>query len=292
MQRITSIDEQRAWSRDRRAAGERIAVVPTMGALHEGHLSLIRLAREQADRVVVTIFLNPTQFDDPGDLDQYPTSLEDDLIACDQLDVDVVFTPERSAMYPSGYATFAEVVGPVNEVMCAVTRPGHFRGVTTVVLKLFHIVEPDCAVFGEKDLQQVLIIGRMIADLDLPIELVVGPTVREPDGLAMSSRNRRLGPEDRAAASAMPQGLVKASRAFADGEREPMELVNLVAEELLMHPGVDVDYAELIDPATFKPVGEQAQPGHVLAVAAFVGGVRLIDHIALGLQTIPGPATD
>jgi pantoate--beta-alanine ligase len=287
MERFDSIDAQRSWSRAQRRKGLRIAFVPTMGALHEGHLSLVRRAKERADLVVVSIYLNPTQFDNPADLEQYPSSLADDLILCSAAGVDAVFCPDTATMYPESFSTFAEVHGPINDCLCAVTRPGHFRGVTTVVLKLFNIVEPDVAVFGEKDLQQVLIVSRLIADLALPVELEVAPCVREPDGLAMSSRNRRLSPEDRITATSLPRGLERAAEAFAAGRRNANDLMTLVAEEVLSNPGVDLDYCELIDPHGFTLVEDDAELGHILAVAAFVGGVRLIDHLVLGLQRIP-----
>jgi pantoate--beta-alanine ligase len=287
MECFTNIDEQRAWSRAQRQAGKRVAFVPTMGALHAGHISLMERARQEADVVVVSIYLNPTQFDNPADLAEYPTSLEDDLRACAQAGVDAVFTPEHQLMYPNGFATFVEVTGPINEHLCAVTRPGHFRGVVTVVCKLFNLVEPDVAVFGEKDLQQVLIIARLIEDLNIPVQLVVAPTVREADGLAMSSRNQRLSREQRLTATAMPQALQRANNAFLAGERDAGALMTQVAEQVLMHPGVELDYAEVIDPSDWNHNVAEAQQGYVLAMAIFIGDIRLIDHIALGLQTIP-----
>jgi pantoate--beta-alanine ligase len=283
--------DMKAWSRARHREGERIAFVPTLGALHEGHLSLIRLARSKADRVVASVFLNPTQFDREEDLEKYPSSLEADLALLTQEGVDVVYLPERGTMYPDGYATFVNVVGPLSETMCAMARPGHFRGVTTVVAKLFNTVEPDVAVFGQKDLQQVLIIGRMIGDLDYGIELVVGPTVREVDGLAMSSRNRRLSPAHRQSALALPRGLEKANRLFKDGERNAHALSMVVSEEILVEPETDLDYADVIKLDGFVEV-EHADEGCILAAACFIGGIRLIDHIHLGGKMLPVMAED
>ena len=214
MDQFTTAKDQLAWSRAKRRAGSTIAFVPTMGALHEGHLTLVRQARSKAALVVVSIFVNPTQFDRPEDYEKYPITLEQDLAMLAKEGVDAIYLPTAASMYPNGYATFIDVVGPLTDKMCAIARPGHFRGVTTVVAKLFHAVEPDVAVFGQKDLQQVLIINRMISDLDMPIELVVAPMVREADGLAMSSRNRRLDAAHREIALALPRGLERANREY------------------------------------------------------------------------------
>ncbi|TVR46351.1 MAG: pantoate--beta-alanine ligase [Planctomycetota bacterium] len=282
VQTLRNIDELRTW---RAAHAQRtVAVVPTMGALHAGHLSLIERARSEADVVVVTVFVNPIQFDDAEDLESYPQTLDDDIIACSQAGVDAIFVPPRAEMYPNGYCTFTEVVGPLSSTLCGASRPGHFRGVTTVVLKLFNLVQPQVAVFGEKDLQQALIIQRMLSDLHVPVRLVVAPTIRDIDGLPLSSRNVRLGEEGRLKALALPRGLDKANRAFADGETTSIKLVEIVYEELLVHPGVEVDYADVVQLHNFADVTE-AKAGDLLAVAVFIDGVRLIDHILLG-----GPA--
>jgi len=283
---LTTAKDQLAWSRAKRRAGSTIAFVPTMGALHEGHLTLVRQARQKANLVVVSIFVNPTQFDRPEDYEKYPITLEQDLALLAKEGVDAVYLPTAAAMYPNGYATFIDVVGPLTDKLCAVARPGHFRGVTTVVAKLFHAVEPDIAIFGQKDLQQVLIVNRMISDLDMPIELVVAPMVREADGLAMSSRNRRLDAAHRDIALALPRGLERANRAFKQGETKAMALTTLVAEELLQHEGTDLDYADVVKLAGFEET-EYADDGCVLAAAVFVGGVRLIDHVKLGGPAIP-----
>ena len=286
MDQFTTISEQRAWSRAQTKAGKTIAFVPTMGALHEGHLSLIRQAKAAADRVVASIFVNPTQFDNPEDLAQYPRTLDADLAMLTAAGVDAVYLPTVGEMYPDGYCTFIDVVGPLTDKLCAVARPGHFRGVCTVVAKLFGAVLPDIAIFGEKDLQQVLIISRMTSDLSLPVEIRVGETLREADGLPMSSRNRRLSPESRVKALGLPRGLELANRAFKDGEYTSMKLIELVANELLVYEGVELDYCDVIKLAGFHEI-ERAEDACVLAVAAFVDGVRLIDHVHLGGPALP-----
>ncbi len=286
MEQLTSIITQRAWSAGVRRAGERIAFVPTMGALHQGHLSLVRQARQRCPRVVASIFVNPTQFDRPEDLAAYPTPLAEDLAMLEQEGVDAVFLPTTAEMYPNGYATFVEVVGPLADRLCGVARPGHFRGVATVVTKLLNAVAPDVAVFGQKDLQQVMIISRLVADLNVPVEIAVGPTVRDPDGLAMSSRNRRLSAEMRQKALGLPTGLELANRAFKAGERDCLKLCEKVYDELLQHPDVEVDYAEVVSLPLLEEV-ERADDRCVLAAAVFIDSVRLIDHVHLGGASIP-----
>lgn len=286
MDQFTTAKDQLTWSRAQRRAGTTIGFVPTMGALHQGHLSLVRQAREKAGKVVVSIFVNPTQFDRPEDFEQYPITLAQDLALLAQEGVDAVYLPTTQAMYPEGYATFVEVVGPLTDKLCGMSRPGHFRGVATVVVKLFHAVEPDVVVFGQKDLQQVLIVNRLINDLDLPIALVVGATVRESDGLALSSRNRRLDPAHREIALALPRGLERANRAYKLGETRASTLSTIVAEELLQHEGTDLDYADVVKLAGFAET-ESADDGCILAAAAIIGGVRLIDHVKLGGPALP-----
>ena len=285
MQQFSTITDMRAWSRAQQREGAVIGFVPTMGALHEGHLSLVRQAKRAATRVVVSIYVNPTQFDNPEDLAKHPKTLEADLALLATEGVDAVFLPTNEIMYPDGYATFIEIVGPLTDKLCAVARPGHFRGVATVVTKLFGAVLPDIAVFGEKDFQQVLIISKMVTDLNLPVEIQVGRTLREPDGLAMSSRNRRLSKESREKALGLPRGLELANKAYMDGERNAMDLIEKVANELLVHEGVELDYCDVIRLSGFAEV-TQAVPGCVLAAAVFVDGVRLIDHIHLGAEHI------
>lgn len=286
MQEFDDATGIRTWVRAQRAAGQRIGFVPTMGALHPGHRALIEQAVAECDVVVVSIFLNPTQFDDPEDLDRYPTSLADDRALCRDAGVAALYTPQRSAMYPEGYATFVEVVGNLSDKLCAMARPGHFRGVATVVCKLFHAVEPDRAYFGQKDLQQALIVTRLVADLDMALEVRVCPTVREDDGLAMSSRNRRLSAEGRAKAVSLPRGLELANQAYAAGERDSNKLIEVVALELLVYPGVELDYAQVVSLSGFAEVA-RADEACVLAAAAIVDGVRLIDHVHLGGPALP-----
>ena len=281
MEIITSVEAQRAWSRAQIAAGKRIGFVPTMGALHVGHASLIDRARAECDVVVVSIFVNPTQFDNPEDLDQYPVSREGDEALCAEHGADVIFMPEREVLYPQQFSTFVEMVGNLTEQLCAVARPGHFRGVCTVVTKLFNIVRPDAAYFGQKDLQQALIVTRMVRDLDQGVEIVTCPTVREPDGLALSSRNRRLSAEARQTAAEIPRSLDRANAHFQAGTTDAMTLVTVFSEDLLAHPNVEIDYAHVISIDGFVEV-EDAGPGCLLAVAVFVDGVRMIDHCLLG----------
>ncbi len=286
MDQFTTISAQRTWSRTHQRAGRTIAFVPTMGALHAGHLSLVQQAKAAADVVVVSIFVNPTQFDNPEDLATYPRTLDQDLQLLRDAGVDGVYLPTVGELYPQGYCTFIDVVGPLTDKLCAVARPGHFRGVATVVVKLFGAVLPDIAIFGEKDLQQALIISRVAGDLNLPVEVRVGATLRDPDGLAMSSRNRRLSPASRAKAVGLPRGLELANRAFKEGERTSLKLIELVANELLIHDGVDLDYCDVVKLAGFAEI-DQADDGCVLAAAVFVDGVRLIDHVFLGGEPLP-----
>ena len=286
MDQLSTIDDQRAWSRAAHMAGKRIGFVPTMGALHEGHISLIVKARATCDLVVASVFVNPTQFDNPEDFAKYPVTLEDDLAKLKAAGVDAVFTPTKEQMFPDGYCTFVELVGPLTDKMCGAARPGHFRGVATVVSKLFNIVQPDVAVFGEKDLQQVLIISRMARDLDIPVEVVIGDTLREKDGLAMSSRNRRLSPASRQKALDLPKGLELARRAYKQGESTSLKLSEFVYNELLIHEGVEVDYCDVVSLRGFEEK-DIADDTCFIAAAAFVDGVRMIDHVHLAGPGIP-----
>jgi pantoate--beta-alanine ligase len=284
METIRDPRAMQAWADARRAAGERIALVPTMGALHEGHLALVAEARRRAERVVVSIFVNPIQFDRRDDFERYPRTLEEDAARCAAAGVDAIYAPAPAAMYPEGFATAVEVAR-VTEPLCGRVRPGHFRGVTTVVTKLFHAVRPDCAVFGEKDWQQLAVIRRMTADLDFGIEIVGVPTVREVDGLALSSRNRRLDPSGREAARCVPRALAAAAEAVREGEMRPAAVVGRATAEIAAEPGARLEYAELRDPATLEEVADVTAPA-LLAVAVWVGGVRLIDNRVL----VPGGA--
>jgi len=276
METLTAPRAMQAWSEARRAAGERIALVPTMGALHDGHLALIAEARRRAERVVVSIFVNPIQFDRRDDFERYPRTLEEDAGRCAAAGVDVVFAPSAATMYPEGFATAVEVAR-LTDPLCGAGRPGHFRGVTTVVTKLFHAVRPHVAVFGEKDWQQLAVVRRMTADLDFGIQIVAVPTVREDDGLALSSRNRRLGPAEREAARCVPRALDAAAGMAATGEIRPAMIVGRVKMEVAAEPSARLEYAELRDPETLEEVVELDAPA-LLGVAVWVGEVRLIDN--------------
>ena len=276
MQTLTEPRTMQAWADAEHAAGRRIALVPTMGALHAGHLALVDEARKHADRVVVSVFVNPIQFDRRDDFEKYPRTLADDSAMCTAAGVDAIYAPAAAAMYPEGFQSGVDVAG-LTEPLCGAARPGHFRGVTTVVTKLFHAVRPDVAVFGEKDFQQLAVIRRMIADLDFGIRIVGVPTVREADGLALSSRNRRLGAEDRAAAVCVPHALDAAADAVAGGETRAPVVVDRAVRVIAGEPRARLEYAELRDPETLVEVQEVAAPA-LLALAVWVGGVRLIDN--------------
>jgi len=251
-----------------------------MGALHEGHLSLVDRARERADFVVLSIYVNPLQFGPTEDFAQYPRDLERDVALARSRGVDLVFAPTDDEMYPAGEPAVRVVPRRLADRLCGAFRPGHFEGVLTVVAKLFNLVQPDVAVFGQKDYQQALLIRRMVADLDLPIEIDVAPIVREPDGLALSSRNSYLSPAERKQATSLFRGIARAEAAFRAGERRASRLCMLVEETLTAEPDVQAQYIELVHPETLEPV-EEATPGCVLAVAAFVGRTRLIDNTIL-----------
>jgi len=276
METIAEPRAMQTWSDARRAAGERIALVPTMGALHEGHLALVAEARRRANRVVVSIFVNPIQFDRREDFEHYPSTPEDDRARCAAAGVDVVFAPAPAAIYPEGFATSVTVAG-LTEPLCGRVRPGHFRGVTTIVTKLFHAVRPHVAVFGEKDWQQLAVVRRMTADLDFGIDIVGVPTVREADGLALSSRNRRLAPGEREAARCVPRALDAAASMVATGETRSGMIVGRARMEIAAEPLARLEYAEVRDPETLEEVGELESPA-LLGVAVWVGDVRLIDN--------------
>jgi pantoate--beta-alanine ligase len=268
-----------AWSRARHAEGSSIACVPTMGALHAGHLALIDVARKRGDLVVVSIFVNPLQFNRGDDFEKYPRPLDDDLEACRVAGVDAVYAPDAAALYPSGFQTHVEP-GDLAEPLEGASRPGHFRGVTTVVAKLFGAMQPDVAVFGQKDFQQLAIIRRMVVDLDMGIEIVGVPTVREPDGLAVSSRNQRLSDGDRQAAVCIVQALRVAAERLARGEHDPERLVIAATERVAAEPRARLEYMHIVDPVTLDPVGDARQPA-VMVAAVWFGEVRLIDNLLL-----------
>jgi pantoate--beta-alanine ligase len=276
---VHTIDEVRAAVREVRAGGGTVALVPTMGYLHEGHMSLVDRARELADWVAMSIFVNPMQFGPKEDLARYPRDLERDLEMARGRGVDLVFAPEVEEMYPLGEPQVSVVPGALAERMEGAIRPGHFRGVLTVVAKLFGIFHPDVAVFGQKDFQQAALIRRMALDLDQGVRVEVAQTVREPDGLAMSSRNVYLSPEERERARALSRGLERSRALFAAGERDA-EALRASLWNAMSVEGVEPGYAEVVDPLTLEPVA-QAAPGAVLLVAARVGRTRLIDNAVL-----------
>ncbi len=270
-------------SEELRARGRRIALVPTMGYLHEGHLSLMREGKRRSDTLVVSLFVNPTQFGPNEDLDAYPRNFDQDRKAMEEVGVDTVFFPTNEGMYPDGYQTYV-TVERMTGILCGRTRPVHFRGVATVVTKLFNIVRPHVALFGKKDFQQVVLIRRMVKDLNFDIEIVGCTTVREPDGLAMSSRNKYLKPDERKEAAAIKKALEGAQALYRKGERSARVLLDEAHRILGAHPRIRPDYVSLCDAKTLAEV-EAADGETVMAIAAFVGEARLIDNCIL---TDPG----
>jgi pantoate--beta-alanine ligase len=274
-----TIEDIRAACRAARRGGKRLGFVPTMGALHEGHLSLVRAARASCDAVAASIFVNPMQFGPNEDLAKYPRSFERDRELLAKEGVELLFAPSVEEMYPAGAVTWVTVEG-LSSKLDGRSRPGHFRGVTTVVAKLFHIVEPDAAFFGQKDAAQVAIVRRMVRDLNLPVEIVACPIVREPDGLAMSSRNAYLDPQQRKQALVLHRGLLQVKKSWEEGEREAGKLLTVGRDELSAEKSVRLDYLEIVDPDSLVPV-ENTAGGALVAVAAFVGLTRLIDNLVL-----------
>jgi pantoate--beta-alanine ligase len=281
---ITRVEDLRLYCNDQRAEGMRVGLVPTMGYFHDGHLSLMRAARAANDVVVVSIFVNPTQFGPSEDLDAYPRDLERDHALALAEGVDALFTPETSEMYPTPALTSVHVAG-LTEGLCGESRPTHFDGVATVVTKLFSIVGPSRAYFGRKDYQQLAVVRRLVQDLNLPVEIVGCPLVREPDGVAMSSRNAKLSEEERCAATVLVRALRRALDGVQAGEREPGALRRLVVAEVDAEPLATLDYAEVVDAGDLAPVDRLDDPAEVLlAVAARIGKTRLIDNATIGLH--------
>ncbi|MGZ3638661.1 MAG: pantoate--beta-alanine ligase [Ktedonobacterales bacterium] len=281
MRVLTTIEELATARASWDAAGATVGLVPTMGYLHAGHLSLARRARAENAIVITTIFVNPTQFGPSEDLSRYPRDLPRDLAQLESVGVDAVFTPAPAEMYPTGYATYVEPTGPLAERLEAATRPGHFRGVATVVLKLFNLTRPHRAYFGQKDAQQVAVLRRLVADLNLPGDLRILPTIREADGLALSSRNSYLGPEDRAAAIVLNRALRAGVSAFESRPAGGAAAVQrAMTETIAAEPRVTLDYADICDPDTFEPLTGLRAPA-LLAIAARVGPARLIDNVLL-----------
>ncbi len=283
MQILHTIRETRqACAKSRATAGSSstLGLVPTMGALHEGHLSLIRAAKKQCDIVVATIFVNPSQFGPNEDFTRYPRTLASDRALLENEGVDLLFAPTVEEMYPTGTArTFIEVPG-ISDRLDGLSRSGHFRGVATVVAKLFHIVSPDFAYFGQKDAAQVAVLRAMVHDLNFPVELVVCPTVREPEGLALSSRNQYLNEDERSHALVLSQSLASASAMAIEGVHDAGQLRSSILQRLKSSPALKIDYVEIVDPATLEPVSD-IRGGALIAVAAWVGKTRLIDNALL-----------
>jgi pantoate--beta-alanine ligase len=279
MQISQPVAAMRSACREARAGGKRLGLIPTMGALHDGHLSLVRAAKAQSDIVAVSIFVNPTQFAPNEDFSKYPRTFERDCELLEKEGVDLLFAPAVEEMYPQKPITYVTVEG-LSDKLCGKSRPGHFRGVTTVVAKLFHIIEPDAAFFGQKDAVQLTLIRRMVRDLNFPVEIVGSAIVREPDGLAMSSRNAYLSPEQRRQALVLYRSLSRVQKDFGAGERNAAHLIAAGREIFSAEPAARLDYLEIVDPETLDPVAEIDKPA-LAAVAAFVGTTRLIDNVVL-----------
>ena len=279
MQILSTVSELRNWSRSQRASGKIIGLVPTMGALHAGHASLIRAAHKECGAVAVSIFVNPTQFGPNEDFARYPRTFDSDCGLAEAEGTDVIFAPHLEEIYPTGTTTFVEVEGLTNRLDGA-SRPGHFRGVATVVSKLFIAAEPDRAYFGQKDAAQVAVLRRMTADLRLGVEIVVCPIIRDPDGLALSSRNIYLSPEERTQALSLSRAIRRIEALFANGVRDAAVLRSVAQELLQSEEKIRIDYIALVDWSTLLPV-DFAAPGTLFAIAAYVGATRLIDNTIL-----------
>ncbi len=277
---VTTIAEVREAVREARAAGRRIGFVPTMGYLHEGHLTLMRQARQECGFAVVSIFVNPTQFGPNEDFTRYPRDVERDASLCATVPVDLIFHPGVDEVYPQPFRTTVKVTG-LTETLCGASRPGHFDGVATVVTKLFNIVQPDAAYFGQKDAQQVAVIQRMVRDLNMDLTIVPVPIVREPDGLAMSSRNTYLSAAERRAALVLSQTLAMARDRVAAGERDMQTLVKAMRSMISAEPLADIDYVEIVDSTTLQPVVRLEQRAVLAALAVRFGRTRLIDNTIL-----------
>jgi pantoate--beta-alanine ligase len=287
MRTVRAVDQLRAELSPPRREGRKIGLVPTMGALHEGHLSLIRRARAECDVVVVSLFVNPAQFNERADLERYPRAEAHDGKLASDAGADVLFAPPSDEVYPAGFATSVEVFGVTERLEGATRGAEHFRGVSTVVTKLLTMTMPDVAYFGQKDAQQTVVIRRLVTDLNLPVRIQVCPTVREPDGLAMSSRNAQLSAEERARALALPEALRATAARAAEGERSSDALIDVARAAMLAHD-VEPEYVELVDPETLQPCEELAREA-LLVLAARVGQTRLIDNTILRPSAVPSP---
>jgi pantoate--beta-alanine ligase len=280
MKICNTIEEMRAACREAKRGGKRLGFVPTMGALHEGHLSLVRAAKASCDVVTASIFINPLQFGPREDLGKYPRDFDRDCRLLENESVDLLFAPAVEEMYSAGASTRVEVEG-LSDKLDGRSRSGHFRGVSTVVAKLFHIIQPDAAFFGQKDAAQLAIIRRMVRDLNFPVEIIAGPIVRESDGLAMSSRNAYLNPEERKQALVLHRSLLCVKKIWEEGERDLARLIAAGREEVAKEKSVRLDYFEIVDADTLESTADVAD-GALVAVAALVGATRLIDNVVLG----------
>ena len=279
---VSEIGELRAWRRAQREQGRRVGFVPTMGYLHDGHLSLVDRARAESDIVAMSIFVNPLQFAAGEDFSRYPRNLERDRALARERGVSLLFVPSVETMYPAG-SEVRVTAGPTAALWEGAARPGHFDGVLTIVAKLFHLVEPDVACFGQKDVQQVTVVRRMVRDLDWPLRIDVAPTWRDADGLAMSSRNVYLNPDDRRQALGLSRALFAARDAFAAGERSAEGIRAAVAATLALHPGIAADYIAIVESEGLTAISS-VDSGTIVAVAGRVGTTRLIDNVILGAE--------
>ena len=283
MKILKTIEEIKAFAGEMSKAGKKIGLVPTMGALHEGHLTLMREARKECEIVIASVFVNPTQFGPNEDYDAYPRKFEEDCQKLEQEGIDAVFHPEPEIMYPQGYLTYVNVDGDITNRLCGARRPGHFRGVATVVTKLFNLSRATDAYFGQKDAQQVVVVRRFVEDLNIPVRIHMVPIVREESGLARSSRNMYLSSEEREAALVLSRSLKKAETAFAGGEKDTSALKELVREELAGEKLAEIDYVELYSFPALQELAKVDQPA-LLAIAVKIGKTRLIDNVILGSE--------
>ena len=281
MRVLRTIQEIQAFSKTAKDAGKSIGLVPTMGALHEGHLTLMRRARQENDVVIASVFVNPTQFGPNEDFDAYPRRFEEDCKKLETVPVDAVFHPEPKEMYPEGYCTYVNVEGDITKKLCGAQRPGHFRGVATVVTKLMNLSRADRAYFGQKDAQQVVVVKRFVSDLNIPTEVVMVPIVREESGLARSSRNQYLSAEEKEAALVLSRSLKKGKAAFDGGEKDVETLKGIVREEIGTEPTAVIDYVDIYSFPELLPIAKIEAPA-LLAIAVKIGKTRLIDNMILG----------
>jgi pantoate--beta-alanine ligase len=278
MQTFTNVTEMQEWCKQQKRAGKTIGLVPTMGYLHQGHMALVREARHRCDIVIVSIFVNPIQFGVGEDFEEYPRDLAKDSLLLEEGRADAIFAPSIKEMYPSGYNSFVEVLGEISQKLCAKSRPGHFRGVTTVVSKLFHICLPDYAFFGQKDAQQVTIIEKMVRELNFPLNIVRVPIVREEDGLALSSRNVYLNTEQRKQALVLNRSLYAAQDLIKSGERSVTKVKSLLEQTIKTSPDANIDYAEIYDASDLSEL-EEIKGRVLIALAVKFGKTRLIDNL-------------